>query len=233
MTILDKDSKAIPTGASFRTKRSGPEHSLVETFLEHFLIKTPRGHQVTIFREPKIESGFPDLVIVVWHVATAEKWLPIREHLSNTDIRIMNFIANGEGVSHEKLREIFGVKIKNSLEILSESGMIKCKNNRWSTYPLSKVFAARQIIAIEAKMSEWQVALDQAYLNTWFASASYIMIPQMPKTDKLRDKAISLGVGVHEVSARRLEVNDALSHGLPRSYASWQFNEWAWRAAKL
>ena len=79
IAILDSDSAhRSRLDASFRRKRPGPELDLIESFLRAMPLHIPRGCQATVFREPQLESGFPDLVIVVWRVATTREWRPAR-----------------------------------------------------------------------------------------------------------------------------------------------------------
>jgi hypothetical protein len=61
LTILDHESPSEMTARSFRSKRVGPELDLIEDFLQKSNFQVPRGCNITIFREPRIESGFPDL----------------------------------------------------------------------------------------------------------------------------------------------------------------------------
>src|SRR5271169_4258434 len=66
LTIVDRDTAPQGFGAAFRQIRQGPERKLVEAFLEELPFSTPRGCHATVFCEPRIESGFPDLVVVLW-----------------------------------------------------------------------------------------------------------------------------------------------------------------------
>ena len=108
--------------------------------------------------------------------------------------------------------------------------MVQQQRNSWSARSLSTIFAVRRIISIEAKMNEFSAALEQAYLNTWFASHSYVLLPKVPKKESLINAAKTLGIGIW---AKDIELVEAPSQQeiLPRSYASWLFNEWAWKTA--
>ena len=64
MTVLDSHV-ALP-GLSFRRARLGPEQELVDWFLERDTVRPCSGERVTIFREPRLASGSPELVGVVW-----------------------------------------------------------------------------------------------------------------------------------------------------------------------
>src|SRR5579871_2298097 len=233
ISVLGNPDTAAHIRASFRSRRHGPEHDLVEQFLETCSIQVPRGCRATIFREPRIESGFPDLVVVVWHAVTTEEWSESRLALTNDDIRLMHYLVQSRSTSEEDIGFLFGKRWRNSIERLEVACMArKTRKRSWAARPLSKVFAARHIVAVEAKVSAWQEALDQAYLNTWFASASFVMVPRVPKRSQLQPKANALGVRIHEVGTSVFDTRTLPTQQRPLSYASWLFNEWAWRATQ-
>jgi hypothetical protein len=125
---------------------------------------------------------------------------------------------------------LFGSETDRSLERLARSDMALLRGNHWRARPLSKIFAIRRIIAIEAKVSEWRAALDQAFINTWFTPESYVLVPVIPRGASLLDTALKQGIGVLSKQRPHLEPRPAMR---PRSYASWLFNEWSWRLATL
>ena len=96
---------------------------------------------------------------------------------------------------------------------------------------LRDVFAVRRLIAIEAKVIDWQDGLQQAFQNVWFASESYLLLPRLPQSSILIEKANHFGVGLR-VMGQALDSSELRSRqaNIPRSYASWLFNEWVWRA---
>jgi hypothetical protein len=228
ITIVDNDTLPVVQHVSFRSKRSGPENDLIERFLESPLANVPRGCNAIVFREPRIESGFPDLVIVICHRATAVKWNPLRAALNKTDIRVMHLLAQRGAISLCELCSIYSKKVIASLERLESAEMVKQAKGNWLARPLSANFAARHIIAVEAKMSKWKEAIEQAHLNTWFASASFIMVPQILKREEMLSSAKSHGLGVLS-SSDDIDVREISQSRLPMSYASWLFNEWSWR----
>ncbi len=231
--IIDKDCSSQQLGMSFRRSSTGPEYELVETFLREFSAAPPTDCKITIFREPRIESGYPDLVIVVWDVTVAERWEPLRSKLSTLDIRIMHYLANSEAISFLELCAHFSKRVSVSLGKLENAGMVSQSRGDWVAEPLSKTYATRHIIAIEAKIANWQGALKQAYLNTWFASSSYVITPRIPKTMKLVSQANRLGIDIKTLDNDPFAIPKTASENLPLSYASWLFNEWAWRSDKV
>ena len=52
--------------AIISTRRLGPEFELVKGFLSDLPIKIATGCEAVIFQEPRLPSGSPDLVIVIW-----------------------------------------------------------------------------------------------------------------------------------------------------------------------
>lgn len=230
ISLVDSHSAPRRLGTSFRRTRPGPELELVESFLEAIPLEIPRGCQATVFQEPRIESGFPDLVIVVWRVAATRKWNEARALLEPQDLRVMHYLHQAGGkVADQELSECFQCLPRN-LERLKSAGMVRRVGASWVARALSWSFAARKIIAIEAKIGKWAEALDQAVLNTWFASSSYILIPNSPSQQVL-DVARRFGVGVCSMNGAEVEEITSPPEQLPKSYASWIFNDWAWRAS--
>lgn len=227
VTIIDQEMTTSNLSATFRRRRPGPEAELVDWFIETWPVKAPRGCRITVFREPKLESGVPDLVLVVWNVEAAKRWNPLRATLTHKHIRIMQFIFGAGSVSHQCLTEVFSKKIGKYLSRLEEAEMVRKTGETWKTRDLSKAFATRNIVAIEAKMTEWAVALEQAILNTWFASLSYVLIPRIPKRSSFLQSAVSRGVSVWTQAETQKPRAIPTSKDLPLSYASWLFNEWA------
>src|SRR5216684_20391 len=91
-TLVDCDSSSAGLGALFRRHRRGPESRLVLQFLEQLRLSPPTGCKITLLCEPRLESGFPDLVWVVWNFATAKRWCPVRATLSNQDLRLLHYL---------------------------------------------------------------------------------------------------------------------------------------------
>jgi len=229
-TVIDRESAQSPWGLSFRRRRLGPERELIDHFLNQNPITIPRGCRLTIFQEPRLESGFPDLVAVVWNEAIARAWSPARADLSPADIRLTHYLFHAGPCDDAQLRRLLLRNLTASIERLHSAGMIRSVGGRWSTRTRSRLFAARRIIAIEAKVGEWDAALRQAFLNTWFASESYVLVPRIPRTGRLLDEANLLGIGVWASAEKKARLPSSLRNPLPCSYASWLFNEWAWRA---
>lgn len=219
-------------GLSFRTPTVGPEYDLVLDYIDSQLPPAPRGQKRTVFVEPEIESGFPDVVAVYWHAATAHQWSSARAELTKVDIRVAHFLAMLGATELETFRPFFRQCVATSLQRLKSAGLARSTANAWELRSLREVFAVRRLVAIEAKTNQWRDGLHQAMQNTWFASESYLLLPQVPKGSDLLKEAQRLGVGV-KTRDQSLNSSEGLARRdqIPKSYASWLFNEWAWRAA--
>jgi hypothetical protein len=213
-----------------RRTRSGPERDLVDAFLEKLNIRLPKGHRMTLFEEPRLESGYPDIVMVIWCTATAEKWSTARFHLTSVDLRLLHFISTRGMHTKAEIRVLFGPRILASLDRLEEAEVLRVRGNQIHPRPLSKLYAVRQILAVEAKVQEWKEALAQASLNRWFATSSYILLPKVPQGTVLMAQAESMGIGVWSAHDARIDARCLPASAAPVSYASWLFNECAWRA---
>jgi hypothetical protein len=217
-------------GPSFRRRNSGPEEELIDWFLDQDLVRIPAGHRATVFREPRLTSGFPDLVIVLWKQDVAKSWSPSRASLLKDDLRLMHLLACSGPQTADSIRALFPAW-ERPLARLEAAGMVRLSDEHWEHDPLDRIFAATHIIAIEAKVKEWRSALEQAYLNTWFASLSCVLVPRVPRSSTLLQDAKELGLTVFtkEQATCILELD---TDPKPRSYVSWLFNDWAWRAAE-
>lgn len=230
---IDADAvTALRGDLILRRQTPGPEIVLVNNYVNTYFPAAPQGHCRSIFIEPRIESGFPDVVIVEWHMATAETWQPNRVNLKKSDIRILHYLYTHGATPTDDLKTLFLPHVEKSLTRLHDADVIACLKGTWRAKSLTKIFAVRKLIAIEAKMAMWRQGLQQAIQNTWFASESYLLLPTLPRNSKLMEQASSCGVGVitsqHSINN---SIVSAKKEKIPSSYASWLFNEWAWRAS--
>jgi len=233
LTILDRNNAPRGIGTIFRRSRPGPEQRLVCSFLEDLQATGPRGCNATVFCEPQIESGFPDVVIVVWNAAIARKWNPERARLRREDFRFVQYLLQSGPLTYTEITRRLARKVSSQLDRLEEANLVSCTGETWNPRPLSQSFAARHIIAIEAKISAWTKAIRQAFQNTWFASESLVLLPDAIRIKPARCAARKLGVNVCSPRTQLCYDRPAASRCLPRSYASWLFNEWAWRNTLL
>ena len=210
-----------------RTATQGPELDVVRAFLESGIGKGRRDDQVSVFCEPLLETGYPDIVVVHWQQSRAEAWPTARADLTADDVKLLHSLARARCA----LRAELGCRRHaRSLERLVAAGVVTVSSRWVRCRPLGEIFAVSRIIALEAKVSDWRNGLRQAFLNTWFASESFLLVPRVPARSQIVEEARRAGVGVVDASQRLTAPHVAARRDrLPQSYASWLFNEWAWR----
>lgn len=215
-----------------RTSTKGNELDMVERYLAQWLAQSSDHTNLTIFVEPKLQSGYPDVVAVYWDPLISAQWPKARCELTPLDIRIAHHAYMARKVDMPQLKAIApGRKLDAALTRLVDAGIFTQGKTTLLQRPLKDIFAVRRLVAIEAKISAAQRGLDQAFQNTWFASESYLLVPALPKNPNFLDAAKRLGVGVlEETTPIEKSAVRARRDRIPKSYPSWLFNEWAWRA---
>ena len=75
--------------------------------------------------------------------------------------------------------------------------------------------------------------LEQARFNTWFSSESYVLTSVQRPRAQIVERAKLHGVGLWSFpeGAHLEPIVGAQEHPLPQSFASWVFNERAWKVS--
>lgn len=220
----------LPEKLNLRLRKSkpGPELDLVNWFLDARPFRTPKNCVALAFVEPAIESGFPDIVLVFLHQPTAEEWPTEREDLLQCDFRLLELLRGIGGAESGHLKRILGRRVEESVERLRRARLIRKLHHSWIPISLSRTYAAQGVVAIEAKTNQIRSVLAQAHLNTWFASASFVLLPELPKGHGWLEQAKRRGIGICTKENTSIITTPGKSRG-PVSYATWLFNDWAWR----
>jgi hypothetical protein len=167
---------AAATSARTAARRPvvGPELTMIETALQHSFFRSP-----ILLREPKLDSGCPDLVAV--HLTRREMlWSAEREALTRDHFRVLHHLHSVRWSTSDDLANALHwgpAAMRRILIELLSARLIRQTRRGFAPVALSRLFLARRIVAIEAKMSDWRRALEQASANLWFASESYVLLP--------------------------------------------------------
>jgi hypothetical protein len=216
-----------------RASTDGPEQALLTGALASFC--TSFRAPSIVLQEVHLPTGVPDAVAVLLRdsdVAIAHE----RLGLSAQDLRLFQHIST---VRHSCVRDLaialrWGTAdLLRSVSALQAAGFLWESTNLVHARKLADIFLARQIIAIEAKMTDWRRAVDQAIANTWFASHSYILLPDRPLGQAVLTEAARFGVGVLTFDGVETRTRlRAVARKLPASYGSWLIHESALRIAQ-
>jgi len=225
-------------GYQSRKVTLGPEYDLVRDFLRTGLDGTGysfHSDQLAIFIEPRIDSGFPDIVLAEFRSGFYDHWTDARNELTSNELKMLSLLYSLKSADFGKVRtsmRLSSSAVAKSLELLYDAELIERDRSerKWRPLPLDETFGIRRLIAVEAKVCNNQEVLNQAALNRWFASESYALTPNKPDATFV-ERAKRAGVGM--VSATRQKTFRRCvkpqRFALPSSYASWQFNEWIGR----
>ncbi|MBU3978718.1 hypothetical protein KKE68_03380 [Patescibacteria group bacterium] len=215
-----------------RRRTEGPEAVLVDSFLSSFEDMFREKHlKFSVFVEPYIDIGFPDIIGVLWDEKSTKVWSKERMLINSKDIRILNHLSLQDKLkSNLEIHRELGYSEKEldrSITRLYNAGLITSTRNKYKACHLNKVFAPRRIIAIEAKMNDWKGAFRQARINKWFASESYVLFPgETARKDILEYSKLSkIGVIAKEMN-HFIHLSRSEKINIPTSYGSWLINEW-------
>ncbi|MBS3918749.1 MAG: hypothetical protein KG012_07655 [Deltaproteobacteria bacterium] len=221
-------------GLLTRNGVTGTEKELVDSFVKYIpqSFRWQKG-AVAIFHEPRMESGFPDLVIVQYLPKVFDQWVAARSSLKLIDMKILHYLSNVRGADASALIATLGIAAKpllSSIERLLDAGLITRSKTMWKTEALNHIFGLRSIIAVEAKIKNWTDAFQQGQLDQWFASESYVLSPVERPSQSIIDRSRKTGVGVFLLNGAHVRrYLGARKCNIPSSYGSWMFNEWIGR----
>ena len=205
----------------------GPENTLVSAALARHARFV--SHQ-QLFQEPALPTGFPDLVIVVLAKDPCLA-MPARMRVTDLHLRLLQHVSStGRTTFHEIAGDLLwkAHRVEAVANDLVAAELASVDDGDIEARPLSEIFVARRIIAVEAKIRDWRHAIDQARANTWFASHSLILLPGDRFNNRVADTALESGVGVLTFDGVNISVPvKPIEHPIPASYGSWLFNEWA------
>lgn len=219
-----------------RTPTPGPELEFIEAALESAQVGGiwHGGEPPIFFREPALPTGFPDLVGVFLNRRDLV-YTPQRLQLRGAHLQILHYVFSTRGTTLRAAAEAL-LRSQRSLEAMIEdlelAELVSRSSHRVRCVALPKVFVAKRIVAVEAKIGKWADAIRQAVANTWFASHSFVLLPDRLWSGEVRDSATRFGVGVmtYDGSQTRIRLR-AEKRRLPASYGSWLINEWTIRQA--
>ena len=204
-------------------------------FIEYYcntFIRNNKKTCLTVFVEPRIDSGFPDIVFASYLPSIVDNWSENRETLSVFDLKLLSFLCTADDISGSRIISTLGFPEKQtltSLERLMDARLISYRSHSWRVREIRSIFSITKLIAVEAKLTDISKVVEQTHINTRFASQSYALTSSAhPQIETVKTfKRFGLGLYGKDLQFKRLV--EAKQYALPSSYLSFQFNEWIGR----
>ena len=219
-------------GLQTRKQTEGVELKLVEDFIQYYtqiFLRNNRKKNLAIFVEPKMASGFPDVVFASYQPDSFQNWSEARKKLCADDLRVLSYLMHArqaKGASVIKKLRMDGSAVVTSLEKLHSADLIRLNNGLWRPNRTQDYFGITKLVSVEAKIGSPAKAMSQSLVNTWFASHSFALLdaaaPQTQTQRAFRER----GIGIYCRGDQFYKAVDAQRLPLPSSYQSLLFNEW-------
>ena len=231
ISILENDDNLI--GLKTRRQTQGRELELVKKFIDYYANRFEdkrTNSKLAIFCEPYIESGFPDIVFAEYNEETYDNWNEIREKLKTNDLKVLQHIISNKKITSKKIKMQLGLTGDNDLlpilEKLYDANLITRKDGYYQSKNIREIYGIKKLEAFEAKINNITTVVEQANINNWFASKTFILSNVNHPTEKTIQKLEKTGVGMYVLDKDFVRLKDAKKHNLPNCYISLLFNEW-------
>lgn len=231
--MFDHNIKDI--GLYTRPSTQGDELELVKNFIEYYthnFLKNNKTSNLAIFVEPKVASGFPDIVFASYSPKILSNWSEERENLETRDLKVLSQLLMTKGSTGSELITRLKMSEKDTIqaiERLFDANMIIREQGIWKPVDIKKLYNIKKLISVEAKMTDIKKVAEQSIINTWFASQSYALTntsnPQISTIKRFE----SQGIGLYCKKRSFKKIVEARKLVSPSSYQALLFNEWIGR----
>lgn len=214
-----------------RSQTCGPELNYMNAFIEGYTANIRARNlksSVVLYVEPRIDSGYPDIVAVRYSDSAMDNWVPERRQLDDDDLRILSHLIYENGANIDDVVSELGFsykKVSKSIELLYDCRLVKRKSQQWKAVKRRDFFAVNDIAAIEVKLNDARSVRLQAMRNTRFASSSYALLGIEKPSNSLADSFRRAGIGLLAGSSYS-EVVKPCRRSLSTGYIALRFNEW-------
>lgn len=232
--VFDHNRKDI--GLYTRTSTQGDELNLVGDFIDYYInifLKNNKTTNLAVFVEPKVASGFPDIVFASYSPRIMDNWSEQREMLRTVDLKVLSHLLLTKGSSGSELMAGLMLSEKDTIqaiEKLLDCNMISRSQGLWKPVETKKLYSIKKLVSVEAKMTDIKKVAEQSLVNTWFASQSYALMGTSNPQSSTIKKFEKQGTGLYCKKKGFQKIVEAKKMASPSSYQSLQFNEWIGRA---
>lgn len=229
ITILRSSNNKI--GLLTRKNTIGTELEMVNDFVEYYcqsFASNNKKMNLAVFVEPQLISGYPDIVFAIYSPEIVDSWSVERRMLSKDDLKVLSYLLAQHSCNGQQIVSALRMKecgVITSLEKLYDAQIIERTNKTWKVTSKKRAYSIQKLIAVEAKVGDVNSLIDQAFINTWFASQSFALTGSMMPRQSTMAKFQKCGVGLYCRNKGFSKVVEAKNH-TSLSVASLQFNEW-------
>lgn len=232
MEIIEVHDNYSFLGINSRPITAGEEFDMVTNFINYRkeCFKETAKKKMAIFIETKINDSYPDVVFVEYDPSRYEKWSASRNKLSTRDLKLLHFIYSKRNVTSQRIVKELSIQYKTllqSLESLIDANLIERRESMWVIPNRKELFGVRYIEAVEAKISKWDKVMQQAIINTSFASESFVLSRRKKNPDiEVVKKMSALGIGIYLYNSKEfMQYIPAYRNKFPSNYNSIYLNE--------
>lgn len=189
------------------------ENKLVINILNNIEVFMSKSKNVFVSKELEVGGGRADIVISYIDNDLFNERIKISDTLGNMDsqkIAIMSILYNNMPIKLSTISSKVNInehELKEILDELNSKGFVSKINNK---YIRNISCYIRKNIVVEAKLSHWKQALNQAYRNQLYAKESYVVLDKnqargaYENIDKF--KKSNIGFAVASNSSGNLEI---------------------------
>lgn len=232
MEILEIYNNYSSLGINSRPITEGEEFNMVKRFIDFkkASFKPTSTRNLAVFVETKISDAYPDVIFAEYNPCNYEHWNTSRNTLSTADLKLLHFIYSKRNVTSQRLVKELSIQYKTlllSLEALLDAKLIVRKDGYWVIPNRSEIFGVKRIEAVEAKISKWDVVMQQAIINKAFASESFVLSKRKHEPNAEVVKRMSaFGIGIYLYDNEQFSCfAPAFRNRFPSNYNSIYLNE--------
>lgn len=187
------------------------------------------GCSVSVFREPLLDTSYPDLVLVEWNVDELFTWMQLGPHLPLDAIDLLAVLFARQRMTRNDAQVIVGGRFKSTAKLIVDRGVAEW-DGEFLTWSHKIDFAAKRIVTLEAKMSDRQEVHYQACNHLSYASESIVLTPRRAAPGKVKShpRLVYLS-GEDEFELKGAGLRDLAEHPLAWRVLYWVYCLQAWK----
>lgn len=194
-------SRSTSAGSPEEKYRPSAEAAVVDLLASYLATGFAGRSWPHVQRELVVGSSIADLVLF----SAGARTFRFPEPLSVAESVMLSLVRRRGHVTLNELEAACGdTGAKRSLRRLGLMGLVRHVGPRVGA--ARRWWSSGRVLAIEAKLSRWRDALDQAIKYRSYADLAYVALPEahVPAALRAADQFVAAGVGLLEVTASRL-----------------------------